>query len=248
MVEKGTHTSPDTEFKKGHKTWLGKHHTEEAKRKISISHKGLKAGENHPCWGKHRTEETKRKVSEARKGMVFSEEHCKNLSKAKKGKPAAWVNDPVKREQSGKKISISHKGRKLKPHTEDWKTIVSKKLKGRIRSEAQRKKQSETMKGRYCGSKSSGWKGGISFIPYCPKFNNELKERIRDRDDRTCQLCGVKENGRKLTVHHIHYDKPNCEPDLLALCLKCHGVVNTNREKWEAYFMAVLAWRGILFE
>lgn len=42
---------------KGRKTFLGKHHTEETKRKLSEAHKG-----------KHLSEEQKRKLSESRKG------------------------------------------------------------------------------------------------------------------------------------------------------------------------------------
>src|SRR5208337_386546 len=30
------------------------------------------------------------------------------------------------------------------------------------------------------GEKSPGWKGGISFEPYCIKFNKEFKERVRN--------------------------------------------------------------------
>ena len=60
---------------------LGKHHSAEARKKMSESHKGkhnsaearkkmseaLK-GENNPMFGKHRSEETRKKISEARKG------------------------------------------------------------------------------------------------------------------------------------------------------------------------------------
>jgi len=83
------------------------------------------------------------------------------------------------------------------------------------------------------------WKGGISFLPYCYKFNNKLKEEIRERDNQTCQLCGKNEdeNGQKLSIHHIHYDKENCDPDLITLCNSCNGKVNGNREYWEEYFM-----------
>ena len=86
------------------------------------------------------------------------------------------------------------------------------------------------------------WKGGISFEPYCCKFNRILKEKIRNRDNRICQLCGKNEliNGRKLTCHHIHYDKPNCDPDLISLCNSCNFKVNYNRDYWEQYFISKL--------
>jgi len=94
------------------------------------------------------------------------------------------------------------------------------------------------------GERSSNWKGGRSFGPYCPKFNGALKEDIRERDNRTCQLCGAKENGEKLCVHHIHYDKENCAPDLISLCRLCNCKVNGNREYYEAFFMSLLSKTG----
>lgn len=90
------------------------------------------------------------------------------------------------------------------------------------------------------GVNSHNWLGGISFKPYCNKFNNRLKERIRDRYNRTCQLCGLKENGEKLSIHHIHYDKENCDPDLISLCRSCNSKVNVNREYYESLFMNMI--------
>lgn len=43
----------------------GKHHTEEAKQKMSQSKKGKYSGSNNPMYGKHHTEEAKQKMSEA---------------------------------------------------------------------------------------------------------------------------------------------------------------------------------------
>ena len=48
-------------FKKGHKTWLGKTHSEESKKKMSEALKGEK-----------KSEETRRKMSEAAKGRMKS--------------------------------------------------------------------------------------------------------------------------------------------------------------------------------
>ena len=69
---KGKH-SEETR-KKLSESHKGLHHTEEARRKISEAKKG-----------RPRSEETKRKVSEARKGRHLSEEHRKKVSEAKKG-------------------------------------------------------------------------------------------------------------------------------------------------------------------
>jgi transposase len=98
------------------------------------------------------------------------------------------------------------------------------------------------------GENSPGWKGGISGGKYCYKFNNTFKEDVRGRDDYICQLCGREQllGGRKLSIHHIHYDKENCYPDVVALCRSCNSAVNSNRDYWERYFEDLLLERGLL--
>lgn len=74
---------------------------------------------------------------------------------------------------------------------------------------------------------------------YPIKFNNILKESIRQRDNRQCQICGKLEKNyyRKLDVHHIDYDKNHLKPDnLISLCQACHMQTNTNREIYIEYF------------
>jgi len=84
------------------------------------------------------------------------------------------------------------------------------------------------------------WKGGISFEPYGLEFNDDLKEVIRNRDRRKCQIC-VKtelENGKKLSVHHCDYNKQNNNPNnLIILCQNCHSKTNHNREYWIKKFI-----------
>lgn len=110
----------------------------------------------------------------------------------------------------------------------------------RTRSEAR-------INGNFIGERNSNWHGGISFEPYCNKFNNVFKESVRKRDDYTCQLCGYEQllDGKRLDVHHIHYDKENCAPDVVALCRSCNSRVNGNRDYWEQYFEEQLLHRGI---
>ena len=116
--------------------------------------------------------------------------------------------------------------------------------------------------GKYCSQKCFGkglsrnnkcekngnWRGGISFKPYCHKFDNTFKEYIRNKFDRKCFLCDrtEEENGKRLSVHHVNYDK-NCgcaetEEDKKAdnvtcqfvpLCVSCNSKVNRNRKMWE---------------
>ena len=110
----------------------------------------------------------------------------------------------------------------------------SKKMSGKKRPE-----HSKRMK----GDNNPSWNGGISFLPYCYKFNKELKTQIKNRDNNICQLCDNKNN---LVVHHIHYDKDNCDPDLITLCTSCNFKVNYKRDYWEEYFMRQLTYRGLV--
>jgi len=91
----------------------------------------------------------------------------------------------------------------------------------------------------HVGEKCYQWEGGKSFEPYTIDFSNRLKEAIRDRDNRICQLCGIKEEKlkRKLDVHHIDYDKKNCdESNLISLCRSCHGKTQKNKKYWTKHF------------
>ena len=94
----------------------------------------------------------------------------------------------------------------------------------------------------YCnGENGFNWRGGISKEPYSFDFNDKLKEQIRKRDNYTCQKCGNKSNGRKLSIHHIDYQKKNTNPtNLIALCVSCNSKVNANREHWTNYFQETM--------
>ena len=102
-----------------------------------------------------------------------------------------------------------------------------------------------SMVGRFAGDKHPNWKGGITNAPYCEKFNDSFKEKIRNLFNRLCFLCGMdeEENGQKLSVHHTNYDKDclcnsNCE--FVPLCTKCHGKTNYQRQYWEDLIMCYL--------
>lgn len=85
------------------------------------------------------------------------------------------------------------------------------------------------------------WHGGISKTTgYNNKtWNSLLKEVIRNRDGNVCQICLAPEDSldKILAVHHIDYDKDNCEEsNLISLCNSCHAKTNNNREKWQSVF------------
>lgn len=202
----------------------------ETREKRSVSMIGVNKGNFH-------SEETRKKISENKIKNMNDETRRKMSESASKRKPIT--------ENTKIKMSKSHKGFK---HSEESKKKMSNIQKGRIVSEESKKKMSEAKKGTWNGEKNPMWLGGISFLPYCHKFNEKLKESIRNRDNRTCQNCGIKENGTKHSVHHIHYDKENCYPDLITLCKSCHTKTNGNREYWEVYYMKKLSDRGLLLE
>ena len=89
----------------------------------------------------------------------------------------------------------------------------------------------------YSGKNNHAWQGGISFEPYGIEFNNRLRKQIRERDNYICQLCGEPQNGKRLSIHHIDYNKQNNNPNnLISLCDICHIKTNTNREYWKKHF------------
>jgi len=100
---------------------------------------------------------------------------------------------------------------------------------------------------RFSGENCPAWRGGISFEPYCPKFNNEFRERVRTYYDYKCILCGKTQehNGRKLSVHHVNYKKEACcDEDIpryfVTLCVSCHAKTNNNREKYQKQFEKII--------
>ena len=204
---------------------------------------------HHSNKGKKLSEETKKKMSIVRKGKLKSKEHKKKLSESQKGRIGTWA---------GKKLSEEHKRNLSKAKqnmSDETKRKMSEAGKGRVFSEEHKKNLIEANKGRthttktrrkmsksHSGDKSHFWKGGISYLPYCTKFNWEFKERVRNFFYRTCFNCGKieSENTNRLCVHHVNYDKMVCcneiKPLFVTLCNSCHSKTNGNRNYWEEKF------------
>lgn len=81
---------------------------------------------------------------------------------------------------------------------------------------------------------------GKTFIPkrgYPEEWTEKLRTSIRDRDGYRCLICGKEQGKRKLSVHHVDYDRWNNEEGNLAtLCIACHCKTNVRRKAWIAYF------------
>ena len=76
-------------------------------------------GSCNPNTGKHRSEETRNKIRISNTGKIFTEEHCRNISKAKsgckawnKGIPSKLIGTKLDNDVK-KKMSDAAKGRKL---------------------------------------------------------------------------------------------------------------------------------------
>jgi len=243
----------------------GSHLTEEHKRKLSEAHKGKSLSEEHKRRigeahkGRKLTEYQKRKLVESVRGRKITEEHRKNLSRSHMGH-TAW-NKGMKGFLAGKKVTWGDKisvGKKnstksmlasreaVKKAHEANRGMPSPKRGTTLSNEAKRK-ISETCKRRglrppltiRLGNKSNLWRGGVSFDLYPGDWTSTLRRSIRERDDYTCQECGIRQDeaGHILHCHHIDYDKKNCNPiNLITLCRSCHMKTNGNRDYWIKHF------------
>jgi len=75
---------------------------------------------------------------------------------------------------------------------------------------------------------------------YSLEFAKVMRDYVRERDNYSCQACGVETEDESPSVHHIDYDKDNDdEGNLISLCRGCHGAtnpVNENRPVWTEIF------------
>lgn len=93
------------------------------------------------------------------------------------------------------------------------------------------------------GKNNSNYIDGRSYEKYPREFNVKLKEFIRKRDNDICKKCNMTQEehfivfGRNIEVHHIDYDRKNCnENNLITLCKQCNLRINRNRDYWKEFF------------
>jgi hypothetical protein len=236
--------------------------SEVTRRKISESEKGKKV-----------SEDTRKKISDAGKGKKQSPETIVKRVEKLRGKkhPPRSQEALVNYSESSKKtwenpehrkhMSEVHTGKKQSPET-----IAKRvsKVKGQRRTpqlncvicgneikeyREDRKTCSHRCRGIYIskfllGDKSPGWMGGISFEPYCVKFNDEFKKRVRAYFNYTCVECHTPQNKEKLHVHHVNFNKMSCcdttIPLFVPLCRSCHTKTNRKRDYWEKHFTEMI--------
>jgi hypothetical protein len=202
--------------------------SEETKRKIGLAN-----------LGKKRTDEQRRNISIATTGRVVSEETKKKISVFNKGKkmPEATRVALLK-----SRLGFKH-SEQTKKHWSEIRKGKKHSLESRIKNSIAHigKKQSpEHVKhaaDAHSGDKCNFWKGGIWGSPYNVDWTATLRRSIRERDGYICKICGMPQGDRALSVHHIDYNKLNCDPkNLISLCWKCHAATNSDREYWIKYF------------
>ena len=110
-----------------------------------------------------------------------------------------------------------------KHHSEETKVRISKVISSRI------------------GPLSPRWEGGKSFEPYCVDWTDEYKDLIKERDGHICLNPNCWRAGTFLTVHHIDYNKKNCNLcNLITICNSCNSRANTDRDWHKSWYKAII--------
>ena len=150
------------------------------------------------------------------KGKIFSEKVRKEMSIAQKGK---HHSEKTKRKISNTLKEYPSSGMKGKHHSKEIREKISKKL---------------SREG------NPNWQGGMSFLPYPSIFDSELKQFIRKRDNNECQNPFCNYLSKKLTVHHIDFNKDNCSQfNLITLCVSCNSKAN-NKYRWQRLYKKIV--------
>lgn len=201
--------------RKGTKSFLGKHHSEEIKARLAElnSARGLWKGNKNP--------------SRFRRGKEWEE---------------IWGYEKAIEMKIKKRKSV-----KANPNFGSWMKGCAF-FKGKKHSEETKKKLKASW---YHQNKQMGrnpnWRGGLSFIPYSLQWDKSLKRYVRESYDFTCQMCERKQNVPALDVHHIDYDKKNCDvSNLLPLCKDCHLNTNKYRDFWKKVLPSLVKQQGLM--
>jgi hypothetical protein len=158
----------------------------------------------------------------------------------------SWIEDTPNR---AKKISKSLIGREITWGDKISETTTGRKLpeihKQNIGIGVNRSFEDPEIRMRCSrpGEQNGMFNGYSSYGDYSEEFNEQRKEECREQYGGKCVVCGMtkKENGRKLDVHHIDYNKLNSElNNLYPLCMFCHAFTKVPNEgiknTWYAWF------------
>jgi len=204
---------------------------------------------------------TKEQIDLMRKRSIEQFSLPENREKARQRALEQW-RDPLKKENTlsairNKKITDERKKEISIFVSNLWKdeayrsNIISKLIgkkgwnKGIPMTKEAKEKLSKSRSGKNCGPEnyfygksgelSPNWKGGIQYEPYCCVWgDSEFKEYVIQRDNGICQNPDCWKNSKRISIHHINYDKKDCSLfNLITLCASCNSRANFNREKWK---------------
>ena len=211
----------------------------------------MKTNTDHVGPGKYiRTPETLAKLSASQK--IGYQEHPERKEKMSELKKNYWKENP----QARILIGVLHKDKPLSAEQRAKMCVSQRK---RYEDPVEREKTSAASKRNwenpdyrarlslaFSGENNPQWRGGLKNQPYCPKWNEDLRRRIRAFFDYRCIACGktMKENRRALHCHHVSYDKMVCCNDrpvrFAALCNRHHSLTNNDRDRWELIFHRII--------
>ena len=188
----------------------GKHHSEETKMKMQLSHKG-----------QYVSNKTKKKISVRLKNRQFSKKTIEKMSISAIKRFANKQNHPMFGKHHSNKT-------KIKLH------IAKLGNKNPMKRYDVRKKVSATQQGIPLDKLKSF--SNYHFV-HKRKLKYAEKNKIKMQSKYTCKLCGFIGQTFSLDVHHIDYNPQNNKLDnLVVLCKKCHAKTNVDRKYWRNVF------------
>jgi hypothetical protein len=229
----------------------------EVKTKIGEAHIGKSLSEEHieklivvqnrpdvvekkraAATGKHHSEETKAKLREINIGKKHSAETIEKI------RVSATRPEVVEKQRAALK-GVTWEERYGPEKAAKCKENFIAIRQGKTYEELYGFEKAVEMKANISGENHPNYRDGSSSGGYPPEWTEHLRESIRDRDGRVCQMsdCNKTEevNGQKLDVHHIDYDKENCDSDnLISLCRSCHRTADHNLEYHQQLFEGMI--------
>ena len=189
--------------------------------------------------------ENRRKNSEANSG---EKNHMYGKKRPEFSKMISGKNHPM----YGKRGVLSpFYGRKRPDIAGDKHFTKRVEVRDKISKSMTGKKKTESHKRNLMGPRPSismekhpNWRGGKSFEEYCSVFSDkEWRIYIYERDGYSCRRCGITKNlslkifAQNLSIHHIDYNKKNCDPsNCITVCNGCNTKANHNRKYWEVFY------------
>ena len=102
-----------------------------------------------------------------------------------------------------------------------------------------------------CGENNSAWNGGTKSLKYCSAWSDQkYKDELKKRDNYHCLNPNCWGSCDDLVLHHIDYDKQNCNPkNLITLCVSCNARANINRDWHQKWYQNIMYQRyGYCYE